>query len=46
MLVQRLSEQGHAKLLAFIPSPSDRELLFAFLTYVLVQWWAVGRPDG
>jgi Na+/proline symporter len=46
MLVQRLSEQGHAKLLAFIPLLSDRELLFAFLTYVLVQWWAVGRPDG
>lgn len=20
--------------------------MFAFLTYVLVQWWAVGRPDG
>ncbi len=46
VLVQRLSEQGHAKLLSFIPSPSDSELWLAFLTYIFVQWWAVGRPDG
>jgi Na+/proline symporter len=46
ILVQRLSEHGHAKLLSFVPSPTDSELWFAFLTYVLVQWWAVGRPDG
>jgi Na+/proline symporter len=46
MLVQRLSEQGLADRLAFIPSPANHDVWIAFLTYILVQWWAVGRPDG
>ena len=46
MLVQKLNEQGLADRLAFIPSPQNHELWVAFLTYILVQWWAVGRPDG
>lgn len=46
MLVQKLSGQGLAEKLAFIPSPENHELWLAFLTYILVQWWAVGRPDG
>lgn len=46
MLVQRLSEQGLTVRLAFIPSPENSKIWFAFLTYILVQWWAVGRPDG
>ncbi|MGQ9461597.1 MAG: sodium:solute symporter family protein [Candidatus Fervidibacter sp.] len=45
-LVHRLNELNLTKLLAFTPSPSDRELWAAFLTYILIQWWAVGRPDG
>lgn len=46
MLVQKLSEQGLADRLAFIPSPVNHDVWIAFLTYILVQWWAVGRPDG
>ena len=32
--------------LAIVPTPEMRELWVAFLTYVLLQWWTVGRPDG
>lgn len=46
MLVQKLTEQGLTDKLAFIPSPANHELWVAFLTYIFVQWWAVGRPDG
>lgn len=46
VLVQKLTEQGLSDKLAFIPSPANHELWVAFLTYILVQWWAVGRPDG
>ncbi|MDW8028749.1 MAG: sodium:solute symporter family protein, partial [Armatimonadota bacterium] len=46
ILVQKLTEQGLTDRLAFIPSPENHELWLAFLTYILVQWWAVGRPDG
>ncbi|MFN4180096.1 MAG: sodium:solute symporter family protein [Armatimonadota bacterium] len=46
MLVQKLSQQGLADRLAFVPSPANYDVWIAFLTYILVQWWAVGRPDG
>ncbi len=45
-LVQRLTEQGMTDRLAFVPSPANHDLWLAFLTYLLIQWWAVGRPDG
>lgn len=45
-LVHRLGEQNLMERLAFIPSPENHDLWFAFLAYILVQWWSVGRPDG
>lgn len=45
-LVNQLAERGLLERLAIIPTPEMRDLWIAFLTYVLLQWWAVGRPDG
>jgi Na+/proline symporter len=45
-LVQRLIERGVQDRLAIVPSPENADLWFTFLAYLLVQWWAVGRPDG
>ncbi|MCS7253543.1 MAG: sodium:solute symporter family protein [Armatimonadota bacterium] len=45
-LVSQLKDAGLAKRLLFLPSCEERHLWIAFLTYILVQWWAVGRPDG
>lgn len=45
-LVNQLAERGLLERLALVPTPEMRELWIAFLVYVLLQWWAVGRPDG
>lgn len=45
-LVNQLAERGLLERLAIVPTPEMRELWVAFLTYVLLQWWTVGRPDG
>lgn len=45
-LVNQLAERGLLDRLAILPTPEMRELWVAFLTYVLLQWWTVGRPDG
>lgn len=45
-LVQLLGERGMLEKLAIVPSPEMRDLWFAFLTYTMLQWWSVGRPDG
>jgi SSS family transporter len=45
-LVNQLAERNLLERLAIVPTPEMRELWIAFLTYVLLQWWSVGRPDG
>ena len=45
-LVQQLGERGLHDKLALIPHPEMRDLWLAFLAYMLLQWWSVGRPDG
>ncbi|GBC96247.1 Sodium/glucose cotransporter [bacterium HR16] len=45
-LVQQIGERGLMERLALIPSPQTRDLWLAFLAYMLLQWWSVGRPDG
>lgn len=45
-LVSQLAERGLLDRLAIVPTPEMRALWVAFLTYVLLQWWSVGRPDG
>jgi len=46
LLVEQLAARGLLERLAIIPTPEMRDLWIAFLTYVLLQWWSVGRPDG
>lgn len=45
-LVAQLRDAGLAGRISFMPPHEERHLWVAFLTYMLVQWWAVGRPDG
>lgn len=45
-LVNHLAERDLLGRLAIVPTPEMRALWVAFLTYVLLQWWSVGRPDG
>lgn len=45
-LVEQLAARGLSERLAIVPTPEMRDLWIAFLTYVLLQWWVVGRPDG
>lgn len=45
-LVAQLRDAGLAGRLSFMPPSDDPHLWVTFLTYMLVQWWAVGRPDG
>lgn len=45
-LVQKLTAQGKATNLHLIPLPSSKHAFNAFLVYMLVQWWSVGRPDS
>lgn len=45
-LVAQLESGGLSDRLSFFPHPENKDLWVAFLAYMLVQWWAVGRPDG
>ncbi|HID06175.1 MAG TPA: hypothetical protein EYP10_03405, partial [Armatimonadetes bacterium] len=45
-LVQKLTAQGKATNLHLIPLPSSKHAFNAFLVYMLVQWWSVGRLDS
>ncbi|MCS7223284.1 MAG: Na+:solute symporter [Armatimonadetes bacterium] len=45
-LVEGLSLEGLSSRMNLVPSPQQSEDWFAFLVFLLVQWWAVGRPDG